>query len=113
VFTAERPPTGADLLERLVDVLIHERLYRDLRDAVRVNRRLDALTQLRATGVLDDRQLAAVKQALDEPTALEIVQIRPDTELPGNSFSGLFDRKLRERYVDEGRRAAETALAQL
>jgi predicted acylesterase/phospholipase RssA len=113
LFDHDAPPTGLAMLEHLVEILIHERLYRDLRDAVRVNGVLDRLESLRTTGLLDDAQLAAVQRALGEPTRIDLLQIRPETELPGNSFSGLFDRDLRVTYIDAGRRAAEAALARL
>lgn len=112
-FDLPEVPEGLKLLPHLADILIHERLYRDLRDAVRVNRTLAALSELHATGVLDDKQLAAVERALGNPTGIEIVQIRPETALPGSSFSGLFDRGLRVQYVEAGRRAAEAALSRL
>jgi len=106
-------PEGLKLLPHLADILIHERLYRDLRDAIRVNRTLAELANLHATGLLDANQLAAVERALGNPTAFDIVQIRPDNDLPGTAFSGLFDRDLRVQYIEAGRRAAEAALARL
>lgn len=112
-FDLREPPEGLKLLPHLADILIHERLYRDLRDAVRVNRALAGLAELHATGVLDAQQLAAVERALGNPIAIDILQIRPETELPGSAFSGLFDRDLRVQYIEAGRRAAEAALARI
>jgi hypothetical protein len=63
--------------------------------------------------VLDAQQLAAVERALGNPIAIDILQIRPETELPGSAFSGLFDRDLRVQYIEAGRRAAEAALARI
>jgi NTE family protein len=109
---AERHEGGLRLLGRIVDVLINERLYRDLREAHEVNAHLKALEVLHATGVLDDAQLEKVKRAvdLDDARWLEIVQIRPERELEGNPFDGFRDRGLRARYIEAGRRAAERAL---
>lgn len=113
LFELRELPDGLKLLSHLVEVLVHERLYRDLRDAIRVNQTLTELEKLAASGVLDATQLAAVQLAVGDPTAIDILQIRPDAELPGSSFSGLFDRGLRAQYIEAGRRAAEAALARL
>jgi hypothetical protein len=41
---------------------------------------------------------------------LDIIQVRPQQELKGNSFSGFFSRDLREEYIEAGRKAATEAL---
>ena len=95
---------GLELASFLVDVLIHERLYRDLRDAERVNQ---TIQKLRAT----------VPEAADRVLALlgwrgevELIDVRPEHDLDGNAFSGFFNRDLRLAYLDAGRTAALDAL---
>lgn len=107
-----RPEGGLALVGRIADILINERLFRDLRTAESVNAQLEALQRLRAEGTLDDTQLEKVKRAvgLGEARRLEIVQVRPPKELAGNPFSGFFSRDLREAYLDAGREAAASAL---
>ncbi len=107
-----RPEGGLTLVGRIADILINERLFRDLREADSVNAQLEALDQLRSDGTLNDAQLEKVKRAVDlgEARPLEIVQVRPSKELAGNPFSGFFSRDLREAYMDAGRKAATSAL---
>jgi len=112
----DAPPLhGTSLAEHLAGILTHERLFRDLRTARRVNRQLAALDQLAATGVLAPHQLAAVRDALDwrHQRHLEILEIRPPTSLRGGAFAALGDRALRVEYIEQGRRAAERMLGGL
>ena len=96
-----------ELVGRLAEMLIDERLYRDLREAESVNAELAALERL-APDVLDAQQLARVKQALgwQQARVVPIVAIRPPGELPGNAFAGFVDGALRRAYLDAGRAAA-------
>jgi NTE family protein len=94
---------GARLAGHLVEMLINERLYRDLRHHEQikaVGARLDALSP----EVLDAQQLAAVRQVLGWTCTqtLEIVPIRPLDPLPGTAFSGLFNAAERETYIEVG-----------
>jgi NTE family protein len=102
---------GLELLGRIADILINERLFRDLREAEAVNQQLAALERLHGEGIIDGRQLEAVRRAVDlaQKRVLEIVQVRPPRELSGNPFSAFFSRKLREEYVEAGRQAATDA----
>ena len=112
---ALRPMTtdirGTRLVSRLTELLINERLYRDLRQAARVNDQLHALAALR--GELGDAAIDKVIAALQWQARreVEIVTIRPSEELAGSAFSGFFDRALRERYIAAGRAEAARALA--
>jgi NTE family protein len=95
---------GFGLFGHLADMLIDERLYRDLREAEQVN---DGLAQLQALvdqRVLEPAQLARVKAALgwSRRRPVPVIQIRPTTVLPGNAFAGLFDADLRSQYLDTG-----------
>jgi len=108
----DAPLRGVSLVEHFIEIVIHERLYRDLRVARRMNRQLGALHQLGASGTLGAHQLAAVREALgwQQARRLEIVEIRPPVALRGGAFTALGDRALRAEYIAEGRRAAEAAL---
>jgi predicted acylesterase/phospholipase RssA len=102
---------GLSMAWHLLDVLVDERLYRDLRHAARVNHALDGL----ADAVPDAAQRASVLGALGWTgrRVARIVEIRPATSLSGNAFSGFVSRDLRERYVQAGVDAARAALAML
>jgi len=106
---------GLDLIGHVADILVTERLYRDLRLACRVNRQLVELERLCAAGALTRRQVDAVKQSLGlaGKRAIDIVEIRPRRDLSGGAFSGLSSRALRREYLDAGRHAATDALARL
>jgi NTE family protein len=108
-FHADRLPTGIALAEHLFEVLIHERLYRDLREAERLNEAIARIEALAAAGKLTHVQLAEVLDAVGA-RRLRITTIRPDVELPGNSFAGFLHRELREQYIAAGRDAAHAAL---
>jgi NTE family protein len=106
------PYTGLDLLSQLVDVLINERLYRDLRRAEATN---DVLAKLRGVAGArgwDADTVEAIKQTVDLAGKREIpiVRIRPLDTLPGNAFSGFLDRGAREAYLDAGTARAEQVL---
>jgi predicted acylesterase/phospholipase RssA len=112
-LTRTPPLAGRELAEHVVGTVIHERLYRDLREAVTTNNQLAVLGSLVQCGDLNSAQLDAVLDALNwrERRILRLVEIRPRSPLRGGLFKALSDRRLREEYIDEGRRAAEEALA--
>lgn len=112
VSAPEQVPTGVDLVMHLVDVLIHERLYRDLQAAARTNEVVDKLTALADENVISRAQLAQVLAVIDA-RKIEILQIRPDDELPGDTFAGFLHRDLRAQYIEAGKQAAERALTNL
>jgi predicted acylesterase/phospholipase RssA len=112
VSAPARVPTGIDLVMHLVDVLIHERLYRDLKAATNTNDVVARLTALVDKKLLSQEQLAQVLKVLDA-RQIEIVQIRPDEELAGDPFAGFLHKDLRAQYIAAGRQAAERALANL
>lgn len=108
---ADRDVHAIELIGHLAEMLINERLYRDLRAAEAVNAELAALDRLHPS-VLDEHQLARVKEALGWQRArvVPVVSIRPATELPGHALSGFTDAGLRQTYLDAGRAAAAAAL---
>jgi predicted acylesterase/phospholipase RssA len=102
---------GPALLAHLADVLIGERLYRDLRAAYARN---EALRRL-AKEVPDPAERARIVKAIgwEEVEPLEIIEIRPEQELAGGMFDGFFQRELREQYVASGEEAARRWLESL
>jgi NTE family protein len=107
---------GVGLLTRLIDILIHERLVRDLAEARAVNGWLATLDRLVARRQLAPAARAEVIEALYGGDAgtfrqLELVEIRPDRPLEGGSFSGLFRPELRRSYLRAGWDAARSACA--
>jgi NTE family protein len=105
-------PTGINLVMHLVDILIHERLYRDLHEAARLN---EAVSQLMA--LVDAKQLTIGQLqkvlAIVNAKPIEMITIRPENDLPGNTFAGFLDRNLRSQYVAAGQAAAERTLARI
>jgi len=100
---------GLGLMGRLSDMLINERLHRDLREARETN---DALRKLES----DDRlreHVVAIKECLgwSGRRPISICCIRPEHDLKGNAFSGFFCQKLREEYVAAGRERAGDLIA--
>jgi NTE family protein len=113
---AEVPPlpsfSGEALVNRLAEILIGERLFRDMADAFQTNASLRALDALVTDGTLTPAQLGRVRQSLGWSglRPLEIVPIRPSRPLEGGPFSGFFSADTRRGYIEEGRRAAVVAL---
>ena len=77
----------------------------------RVNRVLARLPSL----VADAGERAALLDALGwtERRPVEVVEIRPDAELPGDGFSGFTSLSLRQEYVQAGSEAARRVIAAL
>jgi NTE family protein len=105
LFGATPALHGIELASRLVDILIQERVYRDLQLARSTNDDIARVAALVTDGTLSSGQLTAVLRAL-RAKPLRIVTIRPAAELPGNAFAGFLHRDLREEYIDAGRAAA-------
>jgi predicted acylesterase/phospholipase RssA len=106
-----QPLHGLPLAGHVFDLLIQERLIGDLDRADQVNRFLERLPSI----VERPAERAAVLEALgwQGRRSVEIVEIRPDADLPGNSFSGLAFRSLRREYVEQGVAAARRVLGGL
>jgi predicted acylesterase/phospholipase RssA len=102
---------GASLLEHVFDMLVGERLFRDLRSLERINREIDSFER----AVPEPGARAAIVEALgwSHRRRVQVIQIRPPAQLPGNAFSGVWSRKLRERYVQAGIEAAQGAIAMM
>lgn len=109
-----RPPeplSGQNLLGHVSEIIINERLYRDLHDAESVNEDLRKLEHLKAEGIPADA-IERVKQVLGW-RPLNIVQIRPSKPLEGNAFEGFGKPALRAAHIEAGRRAAREMLGAL
>jgi NTE family protein len=106
---------GLALASHLANMLIGERLFRDLHEAEQVNTTLAQFEQLVATGVLSQAQLDQVIAALawQDRRRVRIIEIRPREELSGSSFSGFFDQTLREQHIAAGRERALEVLGSL
>ena len=108
VTSRPAPLHGFSYISRLAEILVDERLVRDLRDCEQTNDALAALEH----AVPDVSTRAKVLRALGWSTRrhVQVIEIRPDGELPGNAFSGWFSRRLRADYVNAGVFAAQRAL---
>jgi predicted acylesterase/phospholipase RssA len=106
---------GSDLLLRLVDMLIDERLTRDLAEARAVNGWVAKLAQLEVTGALApgvrDEVIRGLYPTRDPRTLreVELVEIRQCKQLEGSAFEAFFRPGLRHEYVEAGRAAAKEA----
>jgi NTE family protein len=101
---------GFDLVSQLAEILIGERLYRDLRQTERANQVLAALDRMVAEDELTAAQATTIEKLLGYKRHVQVISIRPPTPLPGNVFSGLVNETLRTEYVTAGRVAAAAAL---
>jgi NTE family protein len=96
---------GADLVGEFVDILINERLYRDLHEAASVNERLARIDGMVRAGRLTPAGADAVRETFGWHT-LEIIQIRPKTPLEGTAFTAFGNADLRSAYLRQGRERA-------
>ena len=102
------PLRGTKLITQLAEVLINERLYRDLRDAEAINDYLRQIDALGDRGVSPDA-IQKVKDIFGW-VPLEVVQIRPARPLDGSAFSAFSKPGQLKTYVEAGRAAAGAAL---
>ncbi len=103
---------GLGLLNHLIEILINERLYRDLKRTNSVNERVEKLDALVKTGRLTETQVEAVSEALGM-RKVELTQIRPSQVLKQSPFAGFFSASERRLLIEEGRTAAREALKAL
>jgi NTE family protein len=110
-ITPPEPLAGLNLLGHIAEILINERVFRDLHAAEAVNGYLAKLDALRAEGVATD-VIERVKGVFGW-RPLEIVQIRPERALRGNAFEAFGNHELRREYIATGREAARNQLRAL
>jgi NTE family protein len=107
---APRPPgtlRGLPLLVHLAEILINERIGRDLAVAASKNaQRQKLLEALR--GKVDDAEAIADRIGLRQ---LDVVPVRPTVPLPGGSFRGFFSKATRADHIERGKKAAGCAFA--
>lgn len=101
---------GTRLLSRLVDILVNERIGRDLVVAKEHNATLELLEDAMERAALSEAQRIVVRNALGW-RHLDILTVRPDHDLEGGAFGGLFWKPWRVRQIEEGKRAAHRALS--
>jgi NTE family protein len=112
IIDPPKPLAGFNLLGHVAEILINERLYRDLHEAAAINDYLADLDRLKNDGVSPE-VIERVKQVFHW-RPLEIVQIRPPAALEGNAFEGFNKHSpLRDEYIRAGRAAAEQQLPRL
>lgn len=99
---------GLGLLTHLADMLVEERLYRDLREAYAINEALVRLEEVVSNPALRARVLDTIGWRGRKP--VEIVELRPAGNLQGDMFDGFFSRELREAYVRSGEEVARAWL---
>ena len=102
---------GADYVGHLVDMLINERLYRDLRDVEARNAQLRALDA--AALAPDAARVARAALGWEGVRPIDIVQIRPLDPLPGSAFSAFRDHDQRAAYLAAGAARAREVLTSL
>jgi predicted acylesterase/phospholipase RssA len=102
---------GLGLLSQVFDMLVQERLVRDLVELERMNRVLSELE----TRMPDAAQRDAVLHTLgwQERRPVRVIEIRPTAPLEGNALSGFWSPELREEYVGAGARAARQVMTAL
>lgn len=98
------PLQGAALVVHLAEILVQERLYRDLREAHETNAALARLEEL----IAYPRVRAALLEAMGwrNRRRVEIAEIRPSVALPGGAFDGFCRPALRDAYIEAGDEAA-------
>jgi predicted acylesterase/phospholipase RssA len=104
--------SGVGLLSHLIEILINERLFRDLKNAQNVNHEADKLQQMVSEQVITTEQMEKIKSVL-KIRKVEITEVRPDQGLKSSAFSGFFRKGDRIRLVEQGRKAALETLARI
>jgi NTE family protein len=104
------PPSGAasgiGLISQLAEILVGERLFRDLQQAQQINDALRQLDQLVSEGAFTHEQAAQVREMFKWQTHLEVISIRPPQPLEGSAFTGFYRKSYRADYIAAGREAA-------
>jgi NTE family protein len=93
---------GRFAVGRLVEIVIEERLNRDLHEARGFN---EEIRKLVGMGVSAEALRAKLNWRL-----LEIIEVRPERALEGGLLSGFSSPELRDQYIERGREAAKRAL---
>jgi predicted acylesterase/phospholipase RssA len=111
VRTEPQDLRGLALAGHIFDLLVQQRLIRDLHRVADTNRVLAQLPSIVADPRERDALLDALGWAGRRP--VQIVEIRPEADLPGNAFSGFTSLELRRGYVQAGVEAARRVVSTL
>lgn len=101
--------TGFGLLNHLIEILINERLFRDLKSAQNVNRNADKLKTMQLAGLISEEQVELIMSEFLIRN-VEITEVRPDQAGNSSAFAGFFHKKDRKNLIAEGRRATNETL---
>jgi hypothetical protein len=110
VLSGPPPMRGLMYLSHLADILIEERLFRDLQEADQQSRALARIDALPLTRHERDSVLAALNWG--GRRQVQLIEVRPDDALEGDAFRGFLSRRLRADYLAAGRRAGERIVEQ-
>ena len=99
---ASKAHYGRFAVARLVEIVIEERMNRDLHEARGFN---EEIRKLVGMGVSAEALRAKLNWRL-----LEIIEVRPAKPLEGGLLSGFWSPELRDQYLEFGREAAKRAL---
>ena len=102
---------GFGLLSHLIEVLINERLFRDLQNAQKLNFKMNQLKALVSDGALSAKQFEKITSIFSIQN-VAITEVRPNHHLKSTAFSGLFRKEDRIKLVEQGRKAAFECLVQ-
>ncbi|MCB9072131.1 MAG: patatin-like phospholipase family protein [Bdellovibrionaceae bacterium] len=101
--------SGFSFLGHLIEILINERLFRDLNSVYALNEKCMALKKLVEEGSLSKDQCSKVLKEF-KIRHVDIIEIRPTHRPKQSAFSGFFHKQDRVELVEEGREAARAAL---
>jgi predicted acylesterase/phospholipase RssA len=96
---------GSDLVAKLADILINERIAHDLAQSQRTNALLRSVISALESTAASAETRAAVLGALGWRD-LRLVLVCPDPPLAGTALSAFSSRELRCEYIEAGRAAA-------
>ena len=105
-----RSLTGMGLATHISEVLINERLYRDMNQAERRNRRARELKEVFEKNNIAQGEQEQILKVLGL-REVELIQIRPSQMVKQSAFSGFFKKADRRMLIEEGREAARITLA--
>jgi NTE family protein len=102
---------ASGLVGRISEMLVNERLYRDLAEARWTNDAIRRLERHPVFGAHTEAILACM--GLAGRRVVPVHSIRPETELEGHAFEGFYKPRLRAAYVAAGRERARAVLTEL
>jgi NTE family protein len=101
---------GTDLVAKVADAIVHERIAYDLVTAHKANKRYEAIGRaLDESNVSPDAKARVLLASGYRP--VELYLVHPDPPLAGDGFSGFFDRAQRNSYIEAGERAPMIAIS--